>query len=200
LLLGHDSDESLDDLLCDPARAAEFDRLALRYGGRKKTFEYRWAALKLRKEARIIRRRAEELRRVELKFSVPIAPARGAKLNKLPQEPGLFSLYDGEGERLYVGAATDLRAAVERVLAKTRLKIFDRTGDVRVAVCPYDASWAELLALRQNIVARSRPTLNWRLPGDGVAASGVMASTAAPQNKAKPAKRTRRAVAEAAHG
>lgn len=205
LLLGHDSDESLDDLLCDPARAAEFDRLALRYGGRKKTFEYRWAALKLRKEARIIRRRAEDLRRVELKFSVPIAPARGAKLNKLPQEPGLFSLYDGEGERLYVGAATDLRAAVARVLAKTRLKIFDRTGDVRVAVCPHAASWADLLALRQTIVARSRPTLNWRLPGDAVEKNGATPTNSGTKNgktvdEAKRAKRARRAVAEAAHG
>lgn len=194
LLLSNDAEESLDDLLCDPARAAEFDRLALRYGGRKKPFEYRWAALKLRKEARVLRSRAHELRRTELKFTTPISTARGGKLNKLPEEPGLFSLYDGEGERLYVGAATDLRAAVTQLLPKSRLKIFDRQGDVRVAVCPRAVSWTDLLALRQTVVARSRPTLNWRLPGDGVQSVAAKAT----QNGAAPKKRPRRAVAEAA--
>jgi len=189
LLLGRDNEESLDDLLCDPARAAEFDRLAVRYGGKKTTFEYRWTALKLRKEARVIRRRAEALRRRELRFTVPIALARGGNLKKLPDESGLYAVFDGEGERLYVGAATNLREQLARLLPKSRLKLFDRRGDVRVAVYPLDASWTDLLAYRQASLAKSPTTLNWRLPGDGEPATDGPAP-----------RRRRRAVAETAHG
>lgn len=195
LLLGRDGDESLDDLLCDPRRAAEFDRLALRYGGRKKTFEYRWAALKLRKEARVIRRRADELRRKELSWSVPIAPARKGRLDCLPQESGLYAVFDGEGERLYVGAATDLRAAVVHLLPKARWKLFDRAGDIRVSVAPLTASWTDLLAYRQVALEKSPTTLNWRLPGGGEPWSVVK-----PTTNGKSPKRKRRAVAETAHG
>jgi site-specific DNA-methyltransferase (adenine-specific) len=195
LLLGRDSDESLDDLLCDPARAAEFDRLAVRYGGKKKMFEYRWAALKLRKEARVIRRRAAELRRKELRFSVPIGLSRGGNLKKLPAESGLFAVFDGEGERLYVGVATNLCAELQRLLPKTRLKLFDRKGDVRVAVCPLAASWTDLLAYRQTLLAKSRTALNWQLPGDEAAAEVEPATT-----NGRAPRRGRRAVAESAHG
>jgi hypothetical protein len=69
--------------------------------------------------------------------------------------------------------------------------VFDRGGDVRVAVCPHDAPWTDLLALRQTIVARMRPTLNWRLPGDAVAENGAAAT-----NGSQP--RRRRTTTEAA--
>jgi DNA modification methylase len=200
LLLGRDHDESLDDVLCDPARAAEFDRLALRYGGRKKTFEYRWAALKLRKEARELRRRADELRRVELKWSVPIALARKGRLETLPHASGLYAIFDGEGERLYVGAATDLRSALEKLLPKARHKLFDRAGDVRVAVAPVAASWTDLLAHRQVTLHKSPTSLNWRLPGDTVAPPPAKQGSTPAATNGRAARSRRRAVAETAHG
>ena len=172
---------------------------------RIRKFEYRWAALKLRKEARVIRRRADELRRTklrrrELSFTVPIALARGGKLKSLPAESGLFALFDGEGERLYVGVATNLREQLVRLLPKSRLKTFDAKGDVRVAVCPLAASWTDLLAYRQAILARSRTALNWRLPGRDDADDAAPDESAARQTNGRAPRRRRRAATATAHG
>lgn len=41
---------SLDGILCDPGRAKQFDRIASRIVSGRSAFEYRWAALALRKE------------------------------------------------------------------------------------------------------------------------------------------------------
>jgi hypothetical protein len=103
-------------------------------------------------------------------------------------------VFDGAGERLYVGVATNLREQLERLVPKSRLKLFDRRGDVRIAVCPISASWTDLLAYRQALLAKSSTTLNWRLPGDGDAAEEE------PAAKDRSPRRRRRAVAEPAHG
>jgi site-specific DNA-methyltransferase (adenine-specific) len=44
-------DASLDDILCDPRLASEFDRIASRFAPDFTLLEYRWGALKLRKQA-----------------------------------------------------------------------------------------------------------------------------------------------------
>ncbi|MCK4342001.1 MAG: site-specific DNA-methyltransferase [Phycisphaerae bacterium] len=49
-LLQNADGSSLDEILCDPDRARQFDRVASRIAPGKPAFEYRWAALALRKE------------------------------------------------------------------------------------------------------------------------------------------------------
>jgi len=150
----------LDELLCDPALAAEFDKTAMKYGGGKKAFEYRWTALKLRKEAKQLRVRADELRKVEPAFTTPIRVA-GKRWEKLiPKTAGLYLILNSEGDRLYVGATTDLRSRLLKQLSPARLRSYDRSGDIRVAIWPIDRSWTDLLALQHRLVAQSRPLLN----------------------------------------
>ena len=49
--------ESLDTILCDPALAGQFDEIARRWAPGFSPLEYRWAALKLRKSAKVVRAR-----------------------------------------------------------------------------------------------------------------------------------------------
>ena len=91
--------------------------------------DYTWAveqfyeALKLRKEAKQLRVRAEEFRRIDLKFSVPVVVGRGRWAASLPRTAGLYLVLNGEGDRLYVGAAAELRGRIERQLAPPRLRL-----------------------------------------------------------------------------
>lgn len=53
--------ESLDEVLCDHAWASRFDHVAASYAPGHRPFDYRWAALKLRKQAKTARNRKEPL-------------------------------------------------------------------------------------------------------------------------------------------
>lgn len=151
---------TLDDILCDPALAAEFDKLAQKFGGVKKGFEYRWTALKLRKEAKHLRERATELKRVEPAFATPMRLSGKNWSRSIPDAPGLYLLLNAEGDRLYIGATMSLRNRITKQAATTRLRLYDRAGDLRVAIWPVDRPYADLLALQQRLIKASRPDLN----------------------------------------
>ncbi len=53
--------ESLDEILCDPALAARFDEIAAGFAPGHTALEYRWAALKIRKQAKLARSRGAVL-------------------------------------------------------------------------------------------------------------------------------------------
>jgi DNA modification methylase len=151
---------TLDDLLCDPAAAAEFDKLALKYGGAKKGFEYRWTALKLRKEAKQLRLRAQELKRVEPAFGTPMRLTGKNWSRAVPNAPGLYLLLNADGDRIYIGASISLRTRIMKQAATTRLRLYDPAGDLRVAIWPIDRPYADLLALQQRLIQVSHPELN----------------------------------------
>jgi hypothetical protein len=180
-------DLSLDDVFCDPALTAEFDKHAARLAGPRKTFLVRWTALKLRKEAHQLRERAEAWRRREWKFTTPVSVGRSRWVKSIPAAAGVFLVLDGEGNRVYVGAAVDLRARLEKLLAAGKLSQFDKSRDVRVAVGEVDGPWHDVLATAHCIARRSRPALNW-LPAEADAVSP------APGARATRARRSKRQV------
>lgn len=185
----------LDELLCDPALAAEFDKMAMKFGGSKKGFEYRWTALKLRKEAKQLRVRAEELKKIETDFAVPIRVAGKRWEKSVPAASGLYLILNAEGDRIYIGAATDLRARLLKQLAAARVRLYDRSGDIRVAIWPIDRSFTDLLALQHRLVAQSKPTFN-EAAAEAPAASAP-ANTAA-STKSGDAKKPGESAAKAA--
>jgi len=173
-------DIGLDEVFCDPALAAAFDKAATRLGGSKQLFAYRWTAMKLRKEAKQLRDRGQELRRTELAFGTPVSAARARWWKQFSTEPGLFLVLDPEGNRRYVGAAMNLRARTEKLLAPTKLAQFVRSRDVRVAVLPLSVSFVDLLALAQLAAGRARSPLNWH-PTAGVSDRDVAAEASSAQ-------------------
>ena len=93
---------SIDEILCDPTLAEEFDRLASNLAPGFQPFEYRWVALMIRKQANVARSRAGLLDlgdRLQdpIMFSVLDAKA------DLSDGPGIYLIRDTDGDPLYAG-------------------------------------------------------------------------------------------------
>jgi site-specific DNA-methyltransferase (adenine-specific) len=96
---------SLDQILCDPKRAAEFDVIASGLSPGFSPFQYRWAALNLRKRKRL---GPEVLGKAIQAETVVSRPAKDVRPEELPVRPGLYLLI-GPREVLYVGECQNLR-------------------------------------------------------------------------------------------
>ena len=83
-----------------------FDQTAAQLAPGFKPFEYRWAALRLRKEAKKARSRAAVLTAPK-RFSEK-TPIAELQIEDLDETPGLYLVSDGPSE-LYVGEAANLR-------------------------------------------------------------------------------------------
>jgi hypothetical protein len=96
---------SLDDILCDPKLTEEFDAIAAELAPGFCAFQYRWAALNLRKNRKL---RPELLGRVIPAETIEIQRGKAVKLDQVPSQPGLY-LFLGPGVVLYVGECQSLR-------------------------------------------------------------------------------------------
>ncbi len=103
---------SLDSIICDPDRAAEFDELAARIEPNYAPLQYRWAALSLRKAGNLSPEIAARI----------LPPTRVLNLqvdqldrNGLPAEQGLYLFFDAE-ELLYVGETENIRTRIKKHL------------------------------------------------------------------------------------
>lgn len=104
---------SLDEILCDPNLAKQFDERAAQFAPGFKAIEYRWAALKLRKEAKFARGRAEVLIPPRIGEMIPLAEC---DLDNVPNESGLFVLSESSDRKLYAGETLDLRRKLAMIL------------------------------------------------------------------------------------
>ena len=107
---------SLDELLSDPRLAEMFDKLARAYSPGFTSLEYRWAALKLRKEGSKGRSRASASTPKQLgirKFKKGDI-TRLAKFDfaSLQQTPGIYALRDEDQNYVYAGETNDLRSRI----------------------------------------------------------------------------------------
>jgi hypothetical protein len=103
---------SLDQILCDPTRAAELGEIAGRLAPGFSAFEYRWAALNLRKRKKL---RPELLGRVVHAEAVVTVRARELNPQELPLRPGLY-IFMESGQVLYIGECQNLRKRVGKHL------------------------------------------------------------------------------------
>ncbi len=101
---------SLDQVLCDPVLALEFDEIASRIAPGYSSLEYRWAALCLRKTSRL---KPELLGRVVRAEVVGPIPVRGLDVASLPIAQGLY-IFASKERVLYVGEATNLRNRLKK--------------------------------------------------------------------------------------
>jgi predicted GIY-YIG superfamily endonuclease len=103
---------SLDQIICDPDRAAEFDEVAQRIAPGFSPLQYRWAALGLRKakklEPELVGRIAPPIQVINLRVS-EIAP------EDLPVSQGLY-LFFAVDQLLYVGETENLRKRLKKHL------------------------------------------------------------------------------------
>jgi site-specific DNA-methyltransferase (adenine-specific) len=123
---------SLDEILCDPALAARFDVLASEFAPGHRPVEYRWAALKLRKQAKIARSRGSRLN-APFKLHPPIllegSGGNGpSQIEELADAPGIY-LVIGDGDKpLYIGETVSLKKRLSANFHPQRRRAWLRHG------------------------------------------------------------------------
>lgn len=153
-----DFDTTLDGVLCDPALAARFDQIAALFDpGSHSPLEYRWAALTLRKRAKMAKRLASRFaawETQELPSAVPVAKWQASE----HVLSGVFALSGPNRLCLYVGSAFHVGKQVERLL---NAAVWRELEPASVLVVPTDR--AGLLGLKAVLTQRLQPLMNSHL-------------------------------------
>jgi site-specific DNA-methyltransferase (adenine-specific) len=161
-LLAIDYRKTLDDILCSPDFAAEFDRLAAEFGPTDTTvtpLEYRRAALSIRKRSHQARDTAAE------KFSQwtrrkKKLPRVGSDDSFEPLEkPGVFVLCAGD-VGFYAGESENIRVRVEQAMSNQNWRGLELDS---IAFVENDDNLATKYALKSALAQRESPLLNCRL-------------------------------------
>jgi DNA modification methylase len=151
---------SLDEILCDPNLAREFDQRAAQFAPGFSPIEYRWAALKLRKEAKFARGRAEILMPPRFGESVSISEF---DVDALPSECGLFVLSESSGREIYAGETLDLKKRIAVIL--NQIDEWAMVSEsLHVQAIPIDHRQAGRLSYQTCLIRKQfqqRPKLNY---------------------------------------
>jgi DNA modification methylase/predicted GIY-YIG superfamily endonuclease len=100
---------SVDEILCDPAKAAFFDRVARRFAPGFEPSQYRWAALRLRKASREVLNDVKKFHFVFDKRDFTRVHAWNRfKSNRCAGQPGIYLLRDDAKKPLFIGRSQDL--------------------------------------------------------------------------------------------
>ena len=110
--LERENEITLDQVICDPRYAERFDEIAKSIVPGGRSFDYRWAALNLRKQQRL---KPEVLARVARPSSVLRFKVGSFSLDMLPRSPGLYILYSSHAT-LYVGESDNLQNRIRKHL------------------------------------------------------------------------------------
>jgi hypothetical protein len=161
---------SLDEILCDPEKAAYFGRITKRFAAGFEAEDYRWAALRLRKASRDLVDEAKQYHFVFVKRDFKKFQSwKRFKTAKLNGRPGLYLLRGEYKEPLYVGQTRDLGRRLARhldcpAIAEVAKHVSIIAGD--------DLPGAEYCsAFKEDLVRRYLPRWNVNLVGLAVATS-----------------------------
>lgn len=148
---------TLDDVLCWPEVALEFDKVAKLFAPLQSGFELRWAALAIRKRASKSRSLAKEKEFKDWsgKRLPPSKPLKHFCDSKY-ECPGVY-IVEGNEQDIYIGESIDVKARVESIIESdswnnlnpTSLRLIQRSDNMH--------------ALQSVLVNRSSPLLNTHL-------------------------------------
>lgn len=155
---------TLDEILCDPELAAEFDKTAAAISPGFTSLQYRWAALNLRKARRLV---PELLARVAPPKHVSKHLVTSLKLMDVPDEQGLYLLFVKDS-CLYIGEAENLRNRIRKHLDHSDNKGLARwmwdegTDQLFLELQVLDATTTQKVrrALEQELIRSRRPVFN----------------------------------------
>ena len=148
--------KTVDEILCDPELVARFDEIAMQFAPGFSPLEYRWAALKLRKEAKTARSRSNVLKAPRFKAMIPIEDVAA---DSFENQNGLFVLSESKTKRLYAGETLDLSRSLMAV--KQNMSAWNQVAkSVFVQAIPMDHLPAGNLAWQSCLVKKFKPRLN----------------------------------------
>ena len=152
-------EHSLDDVLCSPNAAAEFDQIAEQFAPGFSPFEYRWAALAIRKRATKSKSLAKEHFRDWLKRDLPRALPLSRCNTARYEQPGVYILANA-GQHLYVGETFNLRNRIEQTL---KTDCWTQFHPQSVKLVPSKDNQLQQHGLQSLLIHRTKPLLNWQL-------------------------------------
>lgn len=155
---------SLDEIFCDPAKAAYFDRAAKRFAPGFEPAQYRWAALRLRKLSRDL---VDDVKQFHFVFAKRdfhrfqawdrVRPAR------LAGQPGIYLLRGEAREPLYIGQTLDLgRRLAQHAGSRAIAEMVEHAATLVVGDLPGE-EYRD--AFKEDLVRRHRPRWNVNLVG-----------------------------------
>ncbi|MFT5300734.1 MAG: DNA modification methylase [Mariniblastus sp.] len=162
---------SLDELFCDPRIATQFDELAAGFAPGFQPLDYRWAALKLRKEGSNARQRAtlrtpkqlgiSALGKTKLK-NLAGTPISELDFDSIPTSPGVYLVREPDGSPLYAGETSDLAFRLHRSFhpAGHRSKWIQRDENLEVFFLPVESVTDYRLARQSVLLKWHRPAWN----------------------------------------
>lgn len=159
-LISLDYGMTLDEMLCSPQAIQEYDRMAAMLAPGYSPFEYRWAALALRKRATTKRFKELAVQQHDHWRQQPL-PNRKAIEDCLRQKyecPGVYVVLD-EKSTLYVGETHNVRHRLEKVLNTPSWMKFTPSF-ARVWSIP---SEQDRFGLRSYLINKENPLLNSEL-------------------------------------
>lgn len=106
---------SLDEILCDPRLAKQFDDIASSCAEGYSSLEYRWAAIKLRKQGSLGRKKSKQLS-LQKFADHDWLPFPQLKFAELGPRPALYAIC-GKHRYLYAGETSNIRARLALQLA-----------------------------------------------------------------------------------
>ena len=158
----------LDEILCDPRLASKFDQIAETYSPGFTSLDYRWAALKLRKEGSDGRRRANESTPRKLgirRFKTEdITQLSEIDFSEFEHCPGIYAVRNLESEYLYAGETSDLRTRLKTQFAQSVREGWPTTGmdldQLELAVIPVRSIMDARLARQIRLFKWYKPSWN----------------------------------------
>ncbi len=162
-LLAIDYQKTLDEILCSPDFADEFDRLAAEFGPMGvdvSSLDFRLAALSIRKRSHLARESAMANFSQWIPKKKRLSEARlgGESLAGLEQ-PGVFLLC-AENASLYVAESLNMREQIERMLENENWAKLEPNS---VKYVPHSENLSGQYALKSALAMREHPLLNCRL-------------------------------------
>ena len=100
---------SLDQIICDPDLAEQFDKYASRLAPGYTSLQYRWVALGLRKAGRLHTKMAE----VDMPTLSLVCNIKHLKASSIPNDCGLY-LFSSENNPVFLSQTDDIRHRIER--------------------------------------------------------------------------------------
>jgi site-specific DNA-methyltransferase (adenine-specific) len=157
---------SLDYVLCDPIAASRFDDFARSLAPGFSSFQYRWAALRLRKDARLWRRSSARIHRPELLQGARKIALEDHALHEVRPMPGIYLLSPcrDDAKPVYIGETWNLSHRARQTLrVRSALDQFvPNSGE-------WELQWFELEGVKQYerrglqslLIAENLPPMNY---------------------------------------
>ncbi len=155
---------SLDEILCDPEKAAYFGRIAKRFAPGFEPVHYRWAALRLRKASRDLVDEVKQYHFVFVKRDFARFQAwKRFKPARLAGQQGIYLLRGDYKEPLYVGQTRDLgRRLAQHLECAAMAEVVRHVSVIAGSDLPGEEYRA---AFKEDLVRRYQPRWNVNLVG-----------------------------------